>query len=69
MMHLPSITQNEINYGSLEGETVTVHTRSGKTYTGLFACQSHSVHVFDNARTLERNENTMNLLLAYVLDI
>lgn len=52
-----------INYGSLEGETVTVHTRSGKTYTGLFACQSHSVHVFDDARTLERNENTMMIIL------
>ena len=35
-----------INFGSLEGETVTVHTRDGRSYTGLFACQSHSVHVF-----------------------
>ena len=52
-----------INYNSLEGETVTVHTRSGRAYTGLFACQSHSVHVFDDARTLERNENTMVVLL------
>ena len=52
-----------INYASLEGETVTVHTRDGRSYTGLFACQSHSVHVFDDARTLERNENTMMILL------
>lgn len=52
-----------VNYGSLEGETVTVHTRSGKDYTGLFTCQSHSVHVFDDARTLERNESTMMILL------
>lgn len=52
-----------VNYGSLEGETVTVHTRNGKTYTGLFACQSHSVHVYDDARTLERNENTMMIIL------
>lgn len=52
-----------INYNNLGGETVTVHTRSGKTYTGLFACQSHSVHVFDDARTLERSENTMVILL------
>lgn len=52
-----------INYGSLEGETVTVHTRDGRDYTGLFACQSHSVHVFDDARTLERNENTMMVIL------
>lgn len=52
-----------IHFGSLEGETVTVHTREGKDYTGLFACQSHSVHVFDDARTLERTENTMMIIL------
>ncbi len=52
-----------VNYANLEGETVTVHTRDGREYTGLFACQSHSVHVFDDARTLERNENTMIVLL------
>ena len=52
-----------VNFCSLEGETVTVHTRDGRSYTGLFACQSHSVHVFDDARTLERNENTMVIFL------
>lgn len=51
------------NFNTLEGETVYVHTRNGKKYSGLFACQSHSVHVFDDARTLERNENTMMILL------
>lgn len=52
-----------INYHSIEGETVTIHTRDGRKYTGLFACQSHSVHVFDDARTLERNENNMMIIL------
>lgn len=52
-----------VNYNSLEGETVTIHTRDGGTYTGLMCCQSHSVHVFDDARTLERNENTMMVIL------
>lgn len=52
-----------IHYGSLEGETVTVHTRDGRKYTGLFACQSHSVHVFDDARTAPRNEETMMIIL------
>lgn len=52
-----------INYGSVEGETVTVYTRDGRAYTGLFACQSHSIHVFDDARTLERSENTMVIIL------
>lgn len=52
-----------VNYCNLEGETATVHTRDGREYTGLLACQSHSVHVFDDARTAERNENTMILIL------
>ena len=52
-----------MNYASAEGESVTVHTRDGRTYTGLLACQSHSVHVFDDARTLERSDNTMVVLL------
>ncbi len=52
-----------INYPSIEGETVTVHTRDGRTYTGMVICRSHSVHVFDDAKTLERNENTMLVLL------
>ena len=52
-----------ISYNSLEGETVTVHTRDRRAYTGLMSCQSHSVHVFDDARTLERNENTMMVIL------
>ena len=52
-----------LNFNSLEGETVIVHTRDGREYTGLFTCQSHSVHVFDNARTLERSEATMVVIL------
>jgi len=52
-----------IHYGCLEGETVTIHTQDGKNYTGLFMCQSHSVHAFEDARTLERNEKTMMILL------
>lgn len=52
-----------MNYNSAEGETVTVHTRDGRDYTGIITCQSHSVHVFDNARTLERSDNTMVVIL------
>jgi len=52
-----------VNYGSLEGETATIHTRDGRTYTGLLTCQSHSVHVFDDARSLERDEKSMMILL------
>ena len=51
------------NFNNLEGETVYVHTRDGRKYSGLLACQSHSVHVFEDARSLERNESTMIILL------
>lgn len=52
-----------VNYNSLEGETVTVHTRDGREYTGIMACDSHSVHVFDDARTKLRDENSMIVIL------
>ncbi len=52
-----------INYHSAEGSTVTVHTREGMAYTGLLACESHSVHVFDDARTLDRDDNHMIVIL------
>ena len=52
-----------VNFANLEGENVTVHTREGVEYTGLLTCKSHSVHVFDDARTLERNEDNMVVIL------
>lgn len=52
-----------INFWGLEGATVTVHTREGKEFTGLMACQSHSVHVFDDAKSLLRDENSMIVIL------
>lgn len=52
-----------VNFANLEGENVTVHTREGKEYTGLLTCVSHSVHVFNDARTLERNEDNMIVIL------
>lgn len=52
-----------INFANVEGENVTVHTRSGKTYTGMLVCSHHSAHAYDDAKTLERNENTVFVLL------
>lgn len=52
-----------LNHHSLEGETVTVHTRDGRAYTGLMTCQSHSAHVFDDAFTMERDEDHMMIIL------
>ncbi len=52
-----------INYSNVEGENVTVHTRSGKTYTGMLACTHHSSHAYDDAASMARNENTVHVLL------
>jgi Cellulase M and related proteins len=52
-----------VNYSSLEGESVTVHTRDGRAYRGMVICKSHSVHVYDDARTLPRDEANMRVIL------
>lgn len=51
------------NLCSAESENVTVHTRDGKTYTGLLVCNSHSIHAFDDTRTKERKDETMAVML------
>ncbi len=52
-----------INYSSIEGESVTIHTRDGRNYRGMVICKSHSVHVFDDARTAPRDEEHMEVIL------
>lgn len=52
-----------VHLGNTESETVTVHTRDGRKYTGMLICQSHSTHVFPDARSLERSDKTMYVLL------
>ena len=52
-----------INLATLDGESVTVHTRSGKEYTGLILCQAHSTHAFPNALTMERNAENLMIVL------
>jgi putative aminopeptidase FrvX len=48
---------------SIDGETVTVHTRDGREYTGTFMSKYHSCHVFPEAHTAERNEDSTMILL------
>ena len=52
-----------INLATLDGESVTVHTRSGKEYTGLILCQAHSTHAFPNALTMERSAENLMIVL------
>lgn len=52
-----------VNYGTLDGESVTVFTRDGRSYTGLLTCREHSVHVFrDDARAARTEENMVIML-------
>lgn len=52
-----------INPHCIDGESVTIHTRAGKKITGIYMCKSHSTHAFDDAKTLQRNEDTMMISL------
>lgn len=52
-----------VNFHSLEGENVHIHTRENGDYTGMIICKEHSVHVFDAARETERDFPNMKILL------
>lgn len=52
-----------VHFISSEGENVTVHTRGGKTYTGMLICTHHSSHAYDDAKTMPRDEDTVSVLL------
>lgn len=52
-----------VNYHSLEGETCRVHCRDGRTVPGQIICNEHSVHVFEDAKTIQRDEDTMSISL------
>ena len=48
-----------INYHSIEGECVRIHCRNGNVVMGQVICKHHSVHVWTEAKTDERTEDTM----------
>lgn len=52
-----------INYHSIEGESCLVHCRDGRAVAGQVICDHHSTHVFDDARSRERTEDTMSVSL------
>ncbi len=48
-------------YQSIEGEYVTIHKSDGETVTGTVVVHQSSVHVYKEARTIERNQQTMEV--------
>lgn len=52
-----------INMSTIDGESVVIHTRDGRQYTGLLLCERHSTHVFENASNTPRDDKTMMVIL------
>lgn len=52
-----------INYHSIEGETCHVICRDGSSVNGQIICNHHSIHVFEDAKAMERTEDTMAVSL------
>ena len=50
-----------------DGEYCKIHTRDGKVYTGTVLSTSPSIHVYKDARTKERNMDTMYIRLDEVV--
>ncbi|MDF2543094.1 MAG: yhfE [Herbinix sp.] len=46
---------------SIEGSYCKILTRDGRVYTGTILAKSPSVHTYDDARTLDRNERNMEI--------
>lgn len=54
-------------FNSIEGEYCTIHTASGKTYTGTILMHQTSVHVYKDAGTAERNQDNMEVRIDAVV--
>lgn len=52
---------------SVEGSYCKIHTREGKTYTGTVLANSPSVHSYDDARSMDRNERNMHIRIDEVV--
>ena len=53
---------------SVEGENCIVHTKTGKNYTGTIQTIAPSVHVFENARKLDRTVKNMEIRLDEIVN-
>lgn len=44
---------------SIEGSYCKIHSRDGRIYTGTILAKSPSVHAYDDAKTMDRNDRNM----------
>lgn len=54
-------------FNSIEGENCIIETASGKKYSGTILLHQASVHVYKDARTLERNQANMEVRIDEVV--
>lgn len=54
-------------FSTLDGEYCKIHSRSGKTFTGTILSTSPAVHVFPDAKSKERSEESMMVRLDEVV--
>lgn len=52
---------------TLDGEYCRIYTREGKVYTGTILSNSPSAHVYKDATTLERDQDTMEIRIDEVV--
>lgn len=52
---------------TLDGEYCKIYTRDNKTYSGTILCKAASVHVYEDAKTLPRNLDTLIVRLDEVV--
>ena len=48
-------------FNAIEGEYCTIHTQSGRDYSGTILMHQTSVHVYKDAGTAERNQDNMEV--------
>lgn len=53
---------------SIEGSYCKIHTRDGRAYSGTILPKSPSVHSYDDAKTLERNERNMEIRIDEIVN-
>lgn len=54
-------------FPTLDGEYCKIHTREGKVYTGTMLSTSPAIHVYNDAKEKERNEENMMVRLDEVV--
>lgn len=53
---------------SIEGSYCSIHTRDGRVYTGTILIKSHSIHSYDDAKTIERTDRNMLIRIDEIVE-